>query len=211
MNKNRHLFDKLIVVMTQSATKLDFTNFLRSNLEAEIIESYPYNGADWRHSAIQEALKHSTNDVLFLEQDFLFVDGFLEALIKRFERYPVIGFREGERFHPACLLVKRDVLDKTDKDFSVDTDVGDHFVKVSRQLENHDWSSLTDLPAHFHLAGTTQNYRLESNWYHPQNFFEYNKRSQELPQHDVWKGFCKQKEVQMGNIKLEDDLERYFV
>lgn len=199
VNKNHHLFGKVIIVMTQFATDLNFTNYIKRNLDAVVLESYPNDGKDWRHAAIIEALKYSDGEtVLFLEQDFLFGKGFLEHIFSQL--YPTIGFYEGDRLHPAFLLVQKDILDKTRKDFGVDPDRGDHFSKLTKDLEKVssiiDLRTLTD--SWYHLAGLTQNYRLTENWYQPQIFFEYNKLSQELPQHEVWKGICRKKEMEMG-------------
>ena len=204
MNKDRHLFNKVIVVMTQQSNDWDFTNYIKDKLiNAEIIESYPYDGTDWRNSAINEALKHTTGDVLFLEQDFLYEEGFMENNLKGTK-----ALREGDRVHPAFLLVERERLDKTDKDFSVNPDKGDHFSKFTSQLS--DIENITG--DYYHLNGLTQNYRLDDNWYQPSIFKQYNEMSIELPQHNTWKQFCIQKKNQMENVEPHEtiNLERFF-
>ena len=207
INRDRHLFNKMIVVMTPGATGINFTNYVKDHLvDATIIEEYLDSGVDWRNAALTEGLKSSDGDaILFLEQDFLVVDGFFEALIKKLDDFNTIGAIAGaglgERFHPSCLLVRKNVLNATQQDFSVDPDKGDHFAKLTRELlRKGSWSDLTRLPRHFHLNGLTQNYRLTKNWYDHQIFFEYNRLSQKLPQHNTWREFCRIKEGEMTGI-----------
>ena len=84
MKKDKGLYGKLIVVMTQKATEWDFTSHIRAETGAEVITDYPYVGFDWRGEALTEALEHSTARwVLFLEQDFLMTDGFLQELFRQ--------------------------------------------------------------------------------------------------------------------------------
>lgn len=215
MTKDRHLFNKLIVVMTQQSREVNFTNYIKDNLDATVIEEFPDDGSDWRNAAINEALKHTQGDVLFLEQDLLFQAGFLELVFRN--DHNTIGFYQGDRLHPAFLLVKRLILDKTSKDFSVDKDVGDHFSKITKELEIlGDVVSLDDLAftkgGYCHLNGLTQNYRLKSNWYDPQLFFQYNRLSMNLPQHNTWLQFCRQMDG-MGSFSKHPtiDLEKYFI
>lgn len=200
MNRNRYLFNKVIVVMTQYATEHNFTNYIKDTLlDATVLESYPDNGTDWRNAALTEALKHSDGErVLFLEQDFLFEYSFLGGVFDI--DVNTIGFYQGDRLHPAFLLVKKEILENTRQDFSVNPDIGDHFSKLTLDLqaiggiydlEGTDW---------YHLSGLTQNYRMNENWHQPQIFFEYNKLSQELPQHNLWRNICRAKEAQMGDI-----------
>ena len=68
MNEERHRFGKVIVIMTQQATEHNFTNYIKANIkDVTVIEEFPYDGKDWRDSAINEALRQSDGDrVLFL-------------------------------------------------------------------------------------------------------------------------------------------------
>ena len=217
MNKDRDLFKDIIIMITGGSTDTDYSNYIRGHLKhPTVIDKFEDDGTDWRNSAINEALKHSKADyVLFLEQDFLVVDGFFQTLFNKLQESHTssIGFRDGNRLHPACLLVRKNILDKTNKDFSVDKDVGDHFYKFTNNLA--EYSNILDmegLPEHYHLAGLTQNYRLTENWYQPQTFNQYNKLSMVLPQHGLWRGFCKQVDAKMGDISQHStiDLTKYF-
>lgn len=212
MNKDRHLFDKVIVMITQTATDRDYVQDLK-NLNVTVIEDYVDDGTDWRNAAINRALKESKSDkILFLEQDFLYKNGFIEGLLE-IDGYDAIGFRDGNRFHPACLLVTREATWLTQRDFSVDPDVGDHFFKFTTELEAmNNWADLKtfELPEWHHLAGLTQNYRLESNWYHPPSFYTYNKMIQKLLMPDSWLEVCKATEKKMGDITLDPKVSEFF-
>lgn len=195
MNENRDLFDRLIVVITQKGSERNFTkDIIRSLKDVIIIREYYDNGKDWRHAALSRAMQVFVADrALFLEQDFLMGKGFLKKLLSY--NFNTIGFEEGNRFHPACLLVKREALDKTNKDFSVDPDVSDHFGKLSKELRNigdcHLLKDL-DLPEYYHMSGLSQNYRLTENFHTPDDFFLYNILCENLEQPQEWKDFCKQ-------------------
>lgn len=214
LNKNRDIFGRVIIMMTQQNNKEDYTEEIKSRGDNFIVVSdYEDDGHDWRNAALNRAVKDTRNDVLFLEQDFLVKDGFFQALAQ-VKGYNAIGFRDGNRFHPACLLVTREALFRTQRDFSVTKDVGDHFSKFTTEIEAMgDWVDLETLglPEHFHLSGLTQNYRLESNWHHPGPFYEYNCLSQELPQPESWREICKVKQEQMGGITPDEKIRKFFV
>lgn len=203
INKNRDLFDRVIVVMTQTASDRDYTADITQNLlNSSIILKYEDKTPDWRNNAVNEGLKYLVSDaVLFWEQDFLVKKGFFERLIEGLHSHDAIGFEDGNRFHPACLLVKSELLEKTNKDFSVDTDVGDHFYKFTKQLKKHgDCATLDQIGLegqYQHLAGLSQNFRLDSNFYGPDEFYTYLFMSQYLPQPDDWKKFSSET---MGKI-----------
>lgn len=168
----RHLFNKVIICFTNLPTakelKMDLRGFVKQwgVPKGIYVESEPTGSDDWRHHATTLALEKSTAHwVLFLEQDFVFGSKFIEKLLIPTD-FEVVGFKE-DRFHPACLLVKREALDKTDKNFAVTKDVGDHFGNLSKQLENvakcgtfEDINISQKEDSWFHYAGITQNYYL---------------------------------------------------
>src|SRR5258708_14493110 len=212
MKRNRDKFGQVIIIMTQSATSINFSNYITAEIPGvTLIESYKDDGKDWRNAAIHEALKYSTGDhILFLEQDFLYENSFLPRILTSTAN--TIGFYEGKRLHPAFLLVKKDILDQSSKDFSVEKDVGDHFSKLTKELEKIGGIQQLDGTDWCHIAGLTQNYRLTENWYSPQIFYQYNHLSQALPQHQLWVQLSKQKEQEMGIISPHPsiNLEKYF-
>ena len=204
MNKDRNLFGRVVVVMTQTVTDRDYTDYIKSHIkDVTMVVNYPYKGLDWRQDAIVEGLFETREDrVLFLEQDFLVDDGFFKALFDKSKPYTTVGFRAGNRFHPACLLVTQDAIARTRKDFSVDPDVGDHFYKFTLDLENiGNCASLKnfDLPKFKHLSGLTQNYRLTNRFHHPKEFYNYLMESLEYDQPDDWRLFTVKKAKEVKN------------
>lgn len=204
MNKDRDLFGKIIVMMTQSASDRDYTEYLQSKLRRlSVIREYRHDSPDWRDAAIKEALFETRGDrVLFLEQDFLVEDEFFKELLEVSKPYNTVGFRDGNRFHPACLLVRQSAIAKTRKDFSVDPDVGDHFYKFTQDLEKiGNCASLKDfkLPKWEHISGLTQNYRLTNNFYHPKRFYDYLMDSLEYDQPEDWRLFTIKKAKEVKN------------
>lgn len=214
LNRDRDLFGKVIIMMTGGSWDKDYSDYLEKTIrDVTIIREFDDDGSDWRNAAINRGIKAMRGDkMLFLEQDFLYEDGFMEALFK-VEGYHTIGFRDGNRFHPACLLVDKETIFKTQRDFSVSPDVGDHFYKFTCELENiGNWTSLEtlDLPKHFHLSGLTQNYRLDENWHHPVPFNTYNIECQKLEQPDSWLKISKATQNKMSAIGTDEAIKEYF-
>ena len=122
-------------------------------------------GKDWRDVAVNIALgKTTSTHILFMEQDFFVEDGFFDKLFRLGKDFDTIGFKDSNRLHPACLLVKKDILSKTSKDFSAHPPIGDHFAKVTEELmEIGSWTTLQELGlgGWYHLASLTFNIRLE--------------------------------------------------
>lgn len=214
LNRDRHLFGKIIIMMSQSASDRDYTNEIKLFLKGDVIvKSYHDDGKDWRNAAVNEALIHAQSDsILFLEQDFLAVTGFFETLIEYGKEYGMVGFREGEgRFHPACLLVQSSLIAETRKDFSVEPDISDHFAKFTKDMEGIttalDIQKVT-MPLWHHLAGLTQNHRLTENFYNSEQFLTYLKRSLAFPQPPEWAVFTQVKiyEVMQSGAKGEDPI-----
>ena len=223
INKNRKLFDKVILVMTQQVGNQDFSEFLEKKgiINPTIIRDYYDDGSDWRNAAINEGLKSITSSkVLFLEQDFLFIDGFFQQLIEKSANYRAVGFTEGNRFHPACLLVDKTAVDMTKKDFSVDKDVGDHFCKFSSEIRDMgNWETLgcLALPKWFHLAGTTQNYRMALEGKFEQihmagQFYTYNKYCRTVPtvQSQGFTTISEAIDKLMGKIEEDEFVKSFF-
>ncbi|HHT9145253.1 MAG TPA: hypothetical protein ACFYD4_06160 [Candidatus Wunengus sp. YC61] len=198
MNRDRELFGRIVVVMTQTAIELDYTSYIGNHVSGStVVINYPYDGKDWRNNAINEGLYETRGDkVLFLEQDFLVGEGFFEALINKAEPYDAVGFRDGERFHPACLLVTQDAIAKTRRDFSVDPDKGDHFSKFTQDLDKGSKTAeLKDLglPDWEHISGLTQNYRMTDHFHRPKEFYQYLVDSREYDQPDFWREITESK------------------
>lgn len=217
INKDRDLFNKVIVVMTQQSEDFNFTNHIKDTIkDATVIEKFEDDGGDWRNSAINEALKFSDGDsVLFLEQDFLVTDGFFAKLVDGNLGNEIRVFKEGDRVHPACFLISRELLDKTSKNFSVEKDIGDHFYKFVKELQSMPEIIETNIKyfcvvyPHFHINGLTQNYRLLENWYQCSTFKAYNLLSIKMKQHSVWRGLCIKLDAIL-DAKPDETMNKYF-
>ena len=216
MNKNRHLFNRIIVVFTQSATDRDYRNPVKNSvLDVSWVDDYTDDGKDWRNSAINAGLiLNSSPHTLFLEQDFLVKDGFFEKVFDIAEEHPIIGFREGNRLHPAFLLIEKPVIHETTMNFGRNEE-GDHFHPLTAELDSMmEVTELKDLavPEWLHLAGITHNYRLNDNWYLPEEFYQYNHYCQNYSQPSSWKQFSIdiEKKLEEKQIKKKSTLKPYF-
>ena len=219
INKDRDLFGNIIIIMTQTAedNDRDYTNYLQSNMaRATIVKKYYDNGSDWRNAALNEGLNflsNSAKSILFLEQDFLVKDGFFEKLLEQGQGYGSVVFKQGNRFHPACLLTKKDILNKTKKDFSVQRDIGDHFYKFSNEIrELGTWTNLyeLDLPDWYHMSGLTQNYRLDSKWMNVSEFYTYLRCSGRIDQPADWVKFSLEMINKVSKQKISKKIESFF-
>jgi len=149
MNRDRHLFDKLIVVMTPGNPKFDFTKEVRHYLDKALIittdiQKLTAGGKDWRNVAVNLGYQRSRSDyVLHLEQDFLFGDTFMEDLLLKGVDYDLVSENEGGRLHPCCMLVKTSPARMTSMDFSAYPPVGDHFKKFTDDEANM-YSKITE-------------------------------------------------------------------
>ncbi len=149
----------------------------------------PMDGSDWRSAAINACLEKSTaENVLFMEQDFFIKDSnefftYVNGCMnKSIGIPPVVGFFQGERYHPAFLCVKRSEIEKTSKDFS-SIDI-DHFGKFTRELREHRFFDIQEKwSPWFHMNGLTQNYTLAQQGLPPNhdiaNFLLYNRKARE--------------------------------
>lgn len=162
------------------------------------VEDFKGNKGDWRSQSTNYMIDESSSDwVLSLEQDFFIKSypHFFHTIKGAMETHDLIVFEEGNRFHPACLFIKRDVLNKTKKDFSVMGQGRDHFSEVSKELkgmkikittlknlgleEGVDWN---------HMRGLTDNYFAPKPYYDLERFGFYNSISRDVkPMSDYWK------------------------
>lgn len=138
--------------------------------KTEFYNVRPHAGdEDWRNVAVNEGLGISSSEwVWFIEQDFFIEDYYvIDDLFTATNTYDCIGFWEAERLHPACLLVKRDLIMKTRRDFGAYEK--DHFGRFSEDIvaqlgENYigtfEKLSLVNEFNYYHMQGLTHNYNL---------------------------------------------------
>lgn len=172
---NRTQFNQVNIVFTGMKQPSDYSGFVREDMFADwclFIESPEYTGReDWRNVSVNEGLRHSLHSewVLFLEQDFFMKPGFWEAVQGMAIHNDVIAVLEGDRMHPAFLMMKRTILNKTSKNFGAQPPEYDHFGQIYRDLynmekENQVKIKYIDRSLWLHMAGLSQNwYLLSSN------------------------------------------------
>lgn len=184
IHENRDKFHKVIIIFTfMNAGSKDYRKFVSESMSKDnviCVNNDEVRGQDdWRNVAINKALKYSTSDwVWFTEQDFLPKDNFWKEIEDLMKRVDVFGYYEDTRLHPCCIFIKKELLDKTSKNFGVVKDQLDHFGKFQKELEDKD--IMIGIIPHYlgeHMNGLSQNlYMLqlgkEPN-YEPEKFKEY--------------------------------------
>lgn len=181
MERHRDKFGRIIIGFYQDNRNEDYTGFIIENTPWSMIADITSITGDWRNEVVNECLKLSSSDrILFLEQDFLADENFWQSIFEIAKSYDVVGFTdvgnsgnfseqfypvwlEGIRLHPAFLLVKRSLLNKTSKDFSAypQKDL-DHFGLFSNELlsQRPKFLDLHKIPGWKHYASVTYNFML---------------------------------------------------
>ena len=158
----RERFDRVFVVFTQHDGR-DLSPWVRANLPD--VEFPPtFVDIDWRNGAVNAALQHSSAEwVWFTEQDFLVRDGFWAEVARGTTFSGVVGFLEpvSRRLHPACLFVRREIIDRTRRYFGPDPI--DHFYAFGEELRSITPPWLIHPRTFEHLQGTSQNHWLVDN------------------------------------------------
>lgn len=136
---NRTRFNEIIIVFMETNQGENYRQFVRDAmfqdhalcLDSPIIQS----GQDWRNVAVNAGLQHSLHSqwIWFTEQDFFPKHGFFEE-VEHYSDHDYIGVLEGKRTHPASLFVKREILNKTQKDFGIIPNIADHFAMIVADL-----------------------------------------------------------------------------
>jgi len=236
MAANRDLFGDIIVPLTQTCMGRDYSEFITSSVgDAKFTNFDGWQrepNSSWYDVAIKRALAMSTSShVLFVETDFLVDGDFYKQLIKHGQSHKTIGIVDGnhtkngvvlDRFHPCCILVERETLDKTGLDFAAypphtnNLPSGDHFARVSTDLRKlGDWTTLQDLnlDGWIHMSGLTHNYtRTDNTWKKASQFYTYNRFSiQEPNQPEDWRTFCIAKEKEMGEHPMDEEFKKYLI
>lgn len=146
---------------------------------------------DWRNKSTNEMLKYSDSEwVCSIEQDFFAKDWdkILQTVVNQSNNCEYIGWKaqQGsqpnqeyltrEYVHPSFWFMKREALEKTDKDFSANPQLGaDHFGLLTRSAIKNGINPIymqdlgfIEWEDAFHLGGVNQNYL---NWDNPQYIF----------------------------------------
>ena len=146
---------------------------------------------DWRNVAVNKALKYTDAEWLwFTEQDFFPKKDFWELVEKDSEEFNIIGVNIGERLHPCCLFVKREVVNSTSRNFGGDPDRLDHFGLFQEELKNYPIKYLPER-VYYHMNGLSQNLYLLQNDQQPNfrldEFKEYIIKCLEVDNHPDFK------------------------
>lgn len=180
LKTNRNRFRKVIVVFTEmNVPILDYRGFVQEAMnksDITFLDCLPAkSGEDWRNKAVNMALTVSNAEwVWFTEQDFTSTEGFWDEIERLGWEHDAIGINEGSRTHPASLLVKRNLINETSRNFGVIPDIADHFAQFTSELGTVAFIS----PEYWnHMNGLSQNMRMlqqggEPN-YRPRSFKEY--------------------------------------
>lgn len=183
---NRTKFNEILITFMETNQGYDYRSDVINHMfpdYAHFISAQQVHATeDWRNVAINAALLHSYNApwIWFTEQDFFPTAGFWED-VKKLEDdgCGVIAVYQGARMHPCCIFMRRDVLNRTCKNFSIVPDKSDHFSLIQRDIEQmHDIKQGKINPDTYkHLNGLSHNWSLLANGQEPNHnvdeFFDY--------------------------------------
>lgn len=181
---NRHRFEDVIIVFMETNQGHSYKEFVKKAMAADgcIFLDEPTRPAaeDWRNNCVNFGLKYSKSDwVWFTEQDFFPQNNFWQRLDEITKTSLWGGVMVADRLHPCCLVVHKDVLENTHKDFSARPAEGyDHFGRFQSDIERlnvtHGYWGEEDW---IHYNGLSQNFNLMSQGlqpnYHEREFADY--------------------------------------
>lgn len=176
LKKYRDKFNKIILYPSRHHGVVDLEDYLKETIPETWVKpvEIDYGKEDWRQAETMPCLEYSGAEwILFLEQDFFCDDWdkLWEDVEKAMQEADLIGWWNETHFpyvHPCFLLIKRELLDKTNKDFSAHPEIngGDHFAMITHdaqelgativKLQDLGWTE----PEHaMHLGGLTYPYQ----------------------------------------------------
>lgn len=182
----------------------DYSLFIIENFPQGEFTKSAETGPAWRERAVEKELEKSfAETVIFTEQDFFFKDTrSLKICLEALQRFDTVGIQQGSRLHPCFILTKRELVEKTSKDFSVRGEHKDHFFQFGKEIR--EVGSFIDLPGlglfegrdWYHLSSLTWNlFRIKDNnpseMHNLADFMVYNyfSRTAKVPQDPRWLAF----------------------
>lgn len=180
-NTREHFADVIIVFMNpnQGSDLRDFIKWAMEEDQIKFLDSPKvHGGQDWRNVATRFALEHSHNDwIWFTEQDFFTTKQFwLEVNKYVKEQHKAIAIKEGDRVHPASILIKREIVDLTRKNFSVVPEHDHFYAFVMDVIEKYGDFKIVK-GGYTHMNGLSHNMTLlqrgEPITYKPEELKEY--------------------------------------
>jgi hypothetical protein len=148
MRKYRDFFDKIVLVWHVTYGHLNYSKEIEGYMKQDDITTFdlPRHSAaqSWKDVGNNAALNICTSKhVLLLEHDIIYHnDKFWEIVLNH--SHPLVGWKEGaisnnyiteKRFHPSFLLVERELLEKTSKNFSEKKGVYDVYGGITPELQ----------------------------------------------------------------------------
>ena len=179
LTKYRNKFNKIILYASRHHGVIDLEDFWREQVKETWISTnidWTTPNIDWREVETLPCLEQSNSEwILFMEADF-FVDDWdklWDDIEKVMGEGDLIGWWNETNFpyiHPCFLLIKRELLDRTKKDFRAHPEIDgcDHFAMITRdtqelgakivKLQDLGWKEWENA---FHMGGLTYPYQ---NW-----------------------------------------------
>ena len=206
---NRLYLGRVMVAFIEQHLPEDWREYARREFDriggVTTLDAPRLDGQDWRDTAVNECLDKCESDwIWFTEPDFLIWDdpAFRKVVSALALLHGAIGFRErgDDRWHPACMIVKRNVVDQTSRYFGADP--VDHFWAFGKEVaEITPFGDLTDFlaqsllacPVDFtHIGGLSRNEQLVDNGSYeevryPKEHARYLKMCLEERCHPVWR------------------------
>src|SRR3990167_7037269 len=181
---NRHRFEKVIIVFTETHYGDDYREFVMHAMKEDnciFVDCLPIRGdQDWRDVSVNAGLMYSTaNWIWFTEQDFLPTsDQFWTEIYYLARGYEVFGAFADKRLHPCCIFMNKKMLEEIPKRFGVLKNKLDHFGQIQQSLEVRGINIATIRSETYHnMNGLSQNYSMAFGGavanYHPDEFNEY--------------------------------------
>lgn len=185
MRKYREKFNKIIIYPSRHHGVVDLEAFAKKVVPETWIRGHVIDwttpGIDWRQAETEPMLDQVESDwIYFSEQDFFCKnwDKFFSDIEKESKEADIMGLWNPTHFpyiHPSCLLIKTELLNKTNKDFRAHPEINgaDHFSMITSEtyfdgkgrlvsLQNMGYDcDVTPGADAFHLGGLTYVYQ---NW-----------------------------------------------
>ncbi len=214
LRKRRGFFGKIIIYWSEHFRDMYYDKFIQDDLKdlgnIQFIPNieYKYGIEDWRNIATNRMLQETNSEwICSVEQDFFAKDWdkLLNSITDASKNFDLLGYKgyqgqaehqasylTGNYVHPAFWFMKRELLEKTTKNFSADTEKGcDHFGLITREIEKMKipiwYTQDNGFPEEdaFHQGGINMNY-LEFGkpgfvLHRPKQFFLYNFWSMRAP------------------------------
>ena len=204
-------FDEIIIYMDVQMRYPFYWAFVEQDLaqfpEIKFLDPVPVE-KDWRATSTTELLKHATGDWIFsIEQDWVCRNwgehfGAMSESLNNSDFFGWWNPTNNPYIHPSYFFIKRELLEKTSKDFSAHPEVNgsDHFGTVTYDVKNiggkimslQDLGYTCDFSSNsncFHLGGVNQNvlnaFTPDFEFHRPEAFSVYNYKSMTgvIPQH----------------------------